>query len=159
MRYVLIDRILRLEPGRYLRGYKLVTWTDSVVIDYGRISVLPSSMLLETMAQAAGLLLASTLAGREQPVLAKVRPFTAHGYARPGDRIDVDVRLDELRDAGCRAQATATIEGRPLADATVFLARIALTDDAAATAQLLREGLADAFPEWFSGQASARDLQ
>jgi hypothetical protein len=136
-----------------------VTWTDSLVTDYGNVSALPSSMLLETMAQAAGLLLASTLAGREQPVLAKIRPFAAHGYARPGDRVDVEVRLDESRDAGCRAHATAMIEGRPLADATVFLARIALTDDAAASARLLREGLADAFPEWFGGQSSTRKLQ
>jgi 3-hydroxymyristoyl/3-hydroxydecanoyl-(acyl carrier protein) dehydratase len=156
MRYVLIDRIVSLEPGRSLTAYKHVTASDDMMTRYAPgVWALPSAMVLEAMAQAAGVLLAATIHAAAQPVLAKVRPFTAHGYARSGDRVDVHAELDELREEGCRTRVTASIDGRALAEATIYLALVPLGPDAADAAALLRAGLADAFPEWFGRVASA----
>jgi 3-hydroxymyristoyl/3-hydroxydecanoyl-(acyl carrier protein) dehydratase len=160
MRYVLIDRIVSLEPGRSLTAYKQVTASDDLLTRYAPgVLALPSTMVLEAMAQAAGLLLAATIQAAAQPVLAKVRPFTARGYARPGDRVDVRVGLDALRKEGCRTGVTASIEGRPLAEATIYLSLVPLGPDAAAAAALLRSGLAEAFPEWFGHRPPAGGLQ
>jgi 3-hydroxymyristoyl/3-hydroxydecanoyl-(acyl carrier protein) dehydratase len=157
MRYVLIDRITSLERGRALRAVKNVSVSDDLVTRYGPgFSALPATMVLEAMAQAAGLLVAATIDARAQPVLAKVQPFTAYGDAVPGDQVWLDAALEELRDEGCRARVRATVGDRAIADATIYLALVPLDADGALhRAGQLRACLADTFPGWFNTVAVA----
>lgn len=151
MRYVLIDRITALEPGRLLTAIKNVSLTDDLVTRYGPgLFALPSSMVLEAMAQAAGLLLAASVDVSAQPVLAKVQPFTIFGEARPGDQVSVIALVEELRTEGCRARVMASVDGRPLAEATIYLALVALEQPGGESrVDEMRAALADIFPEWF----------
>jgi 3-hydroxyacyl-[acyl-carrier-protein] dehydratase len=150
MRYILIDRITALVPGHSLDAIKNVSHADDLVTRYAPgLSALPAAMVLEAMAQAAGLLVAATIAVPAQPVLAKVQPFAAHGHARPGDRVAIRAELEELRTEGCRARVAATIAGRALADATIFLALVPLEGEDAASRAAARGMLAETFPEWF----------
>jgi 3-hydroxyacyl-[acyl-carrier-protein] dehydratase len=151
MRYVLLDRILELEPDRRIVAVKNVTIGDGLVREHGAgLRVLPSSMLLEAMAQAAGLLAAVTVDFAAQPVLAKVAPFACAAWARPGDAVILEARLEDVRDEGCRAAVTASIDGRPVAEASIFLALVRLGAELEARrVRLQREHLADLFPEWF----------
>ena len=153
MRYVLIDRIVSLAPGRTLSGFKNVTAAEDLVSDEGRgRRALPASMVLEAMAQGAGLLALATSDGRSQPVLAKVQPFASYGDAVPGDQVRIDAALEDVRTEGCRARVTASIDGRPLADATVYLGFVALDD---AQAAVMRAALEETFPEVLAGAAHA----
>jgi 3-hydroxyacyl-[acyl-carrier-protein] dehydratase len=151
MRYVLIDRITALVPGQSLAAIKNVSFGDALVTHYAPgLSALPAAMVLEAMAQAAGLLVAATLTAPAQPVLAKVQPFRAYGHARPGDCVGIRAEIEERRCEGCRARVVSSIDDRPLADATIHLALIPLEGPTATTrAQILRAMLADTFPEWF----------
>jgi 3-hydroxyacyl-[acyl-carrier-protein] dehydratase len=151
MRYVLIDRITALVPGHSLTAIKSVSHGDDLVTRYGPgLFALPAAMVLEAMAQAAGLLIAATTAAPAQPVLAKVQPFTAYGEARPGDRVAIRAELEELRSEGCRTRVSASIDDRALADATIYLALVALEGAGAESrAATLRCMLADLFPGWF----------
>jgi 3-hydroxymyristoyl/3-hydroxydecanoyl-(acyl carrier protein) dehydratase len=151
MRYILIDRITALVPGHFLDAIKNVTYAEDLVTQDGaRRSALPASMVLEAMAQAAGLLVAASSTAAAQPVLAKVQPFAAYDEARPGDAVTIRAELEELRPAGCRARVSAAISGRPLADATIFLALVPLEGAGAAARFLsMRALLADTFPRWF----------
>jgi 3-hydroxyacyl-[acyl-carrier-protein] dehydratase len=152
MRYVLIDRITALVPGQSLAAIKNVSYGDDLVTRYAPgLSALPATMVLEAMAQAAGLLVAASLAAPALPVLAKVQPFSSYGHARPGDRVAIQAELEEFRSEGCRARVTASIDGRALADATIHLALVPLDGPAGgARAPILRAVLADTFPEWFT---------
>ena len=148
MRYVLIDRITALEPGRTLTAVKNVSLSDDLVARVRPgVSALPASMVLEAMAQAAGLLVVASIQQPAQPVLAKVQPFTAHGEAIAGDRIDVRAELQDLRSEGARAKVTASVDGNPIADAVIYLGLMPI--EGSERVALMRERLADAFPEWF----------
>lgn len=151
MRYILIDRITALVPGHSLEAIKNVCQAEDLVSrDAAGRSALPAAMVLEAMAQAAGLLVAASIAVPAQPVLAKVQPFTAYGEARPGDAVAIRAELEELRAEGCRARVAASIDARPLADATIFLALVPLEGAGAASrAASMRTMLAETFPEWF----------
>ena len=152
MRYILIDRIVSMEPGRSLRAFKLVSATDGFVATYGNgMPALPASMLMEAMAQAAGLLAVRSSDTPSQPVLAKVQPFTARGLARAGDRVDLEAVLEDLRPEGCRAAVTASVDGRVIANGTVFLGFVPIAD--AATEALLAHQLTVLFPGWFDEPA------
>ena len=96
MRYILIDRITALVPGHSLDAIKHVRQADDLVSrDAAGRCALPAAMVLEAMAQAAGLLVAASLAVPAQPVLAKVQPFTAYGDARPGDAVAIRAELGD----------------------------------------------------------------
>ena len=152
MRYVLIDRITSLEAGRTLTAVKNVSLSDDLVARLGPgVSALPPSMVLEAMAQAAGLLTIASAPAPAQPVLAKVQPFTAFAPAVAGDRIELRAELQDLRAEGVKAHVTASVDGRLVAEATIYLALIPLDGPGnAGRATLLRERLADTFPEWFA---------
>lgn len=153
MRYVLIDRITALDPGRSLTAIKNVSLSDGLVarIRPG-VSALPGSMVLEAMAQAAGLLVVASIPEPAQPVLAKVQPFTAYADAIAGDRIELRAAIEDLRSEGARAKVTAVVDGRTIAEAVIYLGLMPIEGDERIA--LMRERLADAFPGWFDMTAS-----
>jgi 3-hydroxyacyl-[acyl-carrier-protein] dehydratase len=156
MRYVLIDRITSLEAGRALTAVKNVSLSDDLVTRLGPgVSALRPSMVLEAMAQAAGLLAVASAPVPAQPVLAKVQPFTAFAPAVAGDRIELCAELQDLRAEGAKTRVMATVDGRPIAEATIYLALIPLDGPGnAGRAALLRERLADTFPDWFAARSA-----
>ena len=118
MRYVLIDRITALEPGRTLKAIKNVSLSDDLVAPVRPgVSALPGSMVLEALAQAAGLLVVASVQAPVQPVLAKVQPFTAYAEAVAGDRIELVAELEDLRREGARVTVSAVVEDTRIADA------------------------------------------
>jgi 3-hydroxyacyl-[acyl-carrier-protein] dehydratase len=156
MRYVLIDRIDSLEPGRALSGVKNVTMSDALLTQYAPdVWALPPAMLLESMAQAAGVLVVSTVDFHAQPVLAKVQPFSARRLAIPGDQVTVSAELRELRGGGCRADASARVGEAVIADASIFLGLPPLEEPQRGR---LRAHLARIFPGWF-GEPTMLEVQ
>jgi len=148
VRYVLVDRITALAPGRTLKAIKNVSLSDDLVtrIRPG-VSALPGSMVLEAMAQAAGLLVVASVETPAQPVLAKVQPFTAYADAVAGDRIELEAELDDLRGEGARATVTAIVDGVRIAEAVIYLGLMPIEDDERIA--VMRDRLGDAFPGWF----------
>ena len=152
MRYVLVDRILALTPRERLRAVKNVTATDGVAVSDGPgMPRLPGAMLLESMAQAAGLLVVASLSEAAQPVLAKVQAFAVSAPPRPGDRVELEASLDDLRPEGARLHVTAAVDGCVIASAVVVLALVHI--DAEDQRALLASRLAALFPAWFAPAA------
>jgi 3-hydroxyacyl-[acyl-carrier-protein] dehydratase len=151
MRYVLVDRITSLTPGQTLRAIKNVTAADAMVTRHGPgLWVFQAAMVLEAMAQAAGLLAIATTEGRVLPVLAKVRLFTSHRHAVPGDQLCLEARLEDVRAEGCRASVTASVDNMLAADAAIYLGFVALETPAAAGSPApVLAALTDSFPGWF----------
>jgi len=104
-------------------------------------------MVLEAMAQAAGLLVVASVETPAQPVLAKVQPFTAYADAVAGDRIELEAELDDLRGEGARATVTAIVDGVRIAEAVIYLGLMPIEDDERIA--VMRDRLGDAFPGWF----------
>jgi len=156
VRYVLIDRITALDPGRALSAIKNVSLSDDLVARVRPgVSALPASMVLEAMAQAAGLLVVSSIQAPAQPVLAKVQPFTAYADATAGDQIQLHAELQDLRTEGARAHVTAKVGERTIADAVIYLGLMPIDDEGGGgRVALMRERLEDAFPGWFDMTAS-----
>jgi 3-hydroxymyristoyl/3-hydroxydecanoyl-(acyl carrier protein) dehydratase len=148
VRYVLIDRITALEPRQTLAAIKNVSLSDDLVTRVRPgVSALPGSMVLEAMAQAAGLLVVASVDEPAQPVLAKVQPFTAYRDAVVGDRIELRAELQDLRREGARTHVIAAVDDSTIAEAVIYLGLMPIGGDERLA--LMRERLADAFPGWF----------
>src|SRR5215467_9491156 len=128
MRYCMVDRFLEFERGKRAVAVKNVTLSDDLTTEYqpGQ-PFLPTSMLLESIAQAGGILLMSSLNNLGQAMLAKISSFRCHEMARPGDQIVIEVTLDDLRDEGCRVNAVARVDSKMIAE-SIFLLAIVPSD-------------------------------
>ncbi|MEP7039505.1 MAG: hypothetical protein ABI891_14320 [Acidobacteriota bacterium] len=152
MRYVLIDKITELETGKNLKGIKNATFSDALARGGG--AFLPAAFVLETMAQAAGLLVMTTIECRAQPILSKIQQMKISGQAKAGERIQVSADLCNLSDAGAKIFVEAHSDGAMKAEAEIFLALIAFEKLSETNAfehrQILHYRLADLFPKWFA---------
>ena len=154
MRYVLVDRVTELKPRERLHAWKNVTATDAAgTSSGGRMPRLPGAMLLESMAQAAGLLVIASVPEPAQPVLAKVQSFGMTVLPRAGDRVEIDAALDDLRIEGARLHVSAAIDDRAIASAVIFLALLPI--ESADQRARLTARLAVLFPEWFAPAVEA----
>jgi len=108
MRYVLIDRFLELDPGRRARAVKCVTLGEPFLRG---LEVFPSPLVLEAMLQTGGVLARAATGFTRMSVLGKVESAEFPSHARPGDRIELDVKVALSRPEGTMCEGVATVGG------------------------------------------------
>ena len=126
MRYFLIDKVTELVPGERASAVKNVTLTDEVLHDhFPDFPVMPGALMLEAVAQLAGLLVESTVHARERAggapprraLLASIEKAKFHETAGPGDQIVIDVRLGSELAGAAQVEALLRVGERRIATA------------------------------------------
>ncbi|MDX2115148.1 MAG: 3-hydroxyacyl-ACP dehydratase FabZ family protein [Planctomycetota bacterium] len=102
-----IDRVLELIPGQRLVAIKNVSLAEEHLHDHfparGPLPaspVMPAALIVEGMAQSAGLLVGHAGAFREKVVLAKVSSVELSRDARPGDTLRYTATVERLDPTG-----------------------------------------------------------
>jgi 3-hydroxyacyl-[acyl-carrier-protein] dehydratase len=149
MRFVLVDKIDRLDTGRRAEGHKLIAPDEEYFRDhFPGYPVVPGVLVLESLAQLGGRLVEASVreaSGRRVlPLLAKFEPAKLVRQVRPGDRIDLAVDLVALGEDAARVKATALVGGKRVATAEIMYALLDLHD----ALGRLDEGQAEALFEW-----------
>jgi 3-hydroxyacyl-[acyl-carrier-protein] dehydratase len=131
MRWIHIDNILELKEGEYARAVKRVPAdTDYLNAHYPGFPLMPHSLLIESMAQTAGILIGQGLKFEKDVILAKIDRAEFHAIVRPGDNLTVTARLEEAREEGARAACAIHRGDEEVARAVLVFA--VLSDQAAA---------------------------
>jgi len=121
--FLLIDRIMDVEPGKVVHALKNVTINEPYFQGHfpGQ-PVLPGVMILEAMAQAGGFLILNSIPNPET----KLMYFTAINNAKfkkpivPGDQVIFEVLLKKFRMNTCKIQGKAIIDGEIVAVAELM---------------------------------------
>ena len=107
MRWMWIDRVVDFEPETRLVAVKDVDGAlDNQrtniprMNDLGRMDVLPMPLVVEGMAQTAGILVGSVNGFREKVILAKIAGARLDADAGPGDTIRFEATIDRMDDKG-----------------------------------------------------------
>lgn len=110
MRWMWIDTVLEHEPGRRLVAIKNCSLAEEHLHDHfpddedgPADPIMPASLLLEGMAQTAGILVGSLNAFREKVVLAKVVSASFEAEVRPGQSVRYDATVERADEAGAAA--------------------------------------------------------
>jgi beta-hydroxyacyl-ACP dehydratase FabZ len=118
---LLVDRVLELEPGRRIVAVKNVTVNEPVFAGhFPGHPVMPGVLLIEGMAQAAGIMLLDQVPERESKLLY----FTGIDRARfrrpvvPGDQVIYEVELLRARSSHAKLQGRVMVDGKVAAEAT-----------------------------------------
>jgi 3-hydroxyacyl-[acyl-carrier-protein] dehydratase len=116
MRFLLIDRITAWEPGRSAEAVKTVAMSEDLFDDHFPLRpIFPGVLLVEGMAQLAGLLLEEGVrreTGRNvKALMSIVERAKFRRVVRPGDRLAYRVEVLSVNEAGGRVAARARLDG------------------------------------------------
>jgi len=149
MRFILVDRIERLEPGVRAEGYKQIAPEEDYFRDhFPGYPLVPGVLVLEALAQLGGRLVEASVreaSGRRVlPMLAKVEQAKFLHQVRPGDRLDLSVTLEALADDAARVTGVARVGTRKVGAAGIMYAML----DVQRAAGTLEPGQAQALFDW-----------
>ncbi|MBI4872787.1 MAG: hypothetical protein HY814_14620 [Candidatus Riflebacteria bacterium] len=111
MKYVLVDRYLDLVPGERATAVKNVPIGEGYFPMTCLEPAYAPSLLMESMAQTAGMLVAATFRFARKTVLAKIQEAEFPHPVRPGDHVEMLAAFLETLGGHCRMQVTASVEG------------------------------------------------
>lgn len=137
--FVLVDRVLEFDPAGKLVASKVVTGSEDFFQGhFPGAPVMPGVLLMESLAQAAGIwLLASSRSPESLQV--QVVGFDGAKFRRPvvpGDRLELSVELVQRRGSLCRFRGAVRAEGERAAEVELLLHASAESRSVHPTAQV-----------------------
>ena len=108
--FLLVDRIIECDGDESCIGIKNVTFNEPQFNGHfpGR-PVMPGVMLIEGMAQTAGILTGSLRRFKEKVVLAKIQKAEITADVVPGQCIRYDARIERIDSMSAHADAVETL--------------------------------------------------
>jgi 3-hydroxyacyl-[acyl-carrier-protein] dehydratase len=123
--FLMVDRVLSVEPGKSIVAIKNVTANEAHFVGhFPGHPVMPGVLVLEALAQAAGVLAFESATDKSLWVLYLVGIDNARfkQVVRPGDQVILKVELVQRRRSLWRYEARAEVDGKLVVEAEFLLA-------------------------------------
>jgi len=121
--FLLVDRIVEIEPRKRIVGLKNVTINEPWFAGhFPGYPIMPGVLIVEALAQTGGVLLLADVPDRDR----KLVLFTGIDEAKfrrpvaPGDQLRLELEVLTVRRTVCKMRATATVDGRVAAEAVIM---------------------------------------
>src|SRR3982750_3875097 len=112
MRWIWIDRFTEFTSRTSATAIKNVSLAEEHLHDlYPAFPIVPHSLIVEGMAQTAGILVGEARNFEEKVILAKIGRATFHRLVRPGETIQFRATIDQLNDQGASITGHVTVDG------------------------------------------------
>jgi 3-hydroxyacyl-[acyl-carrier-protein] dehydratase len=120
--FLLVDSIIELEAERIV-GLKNVTINEPFFVGhFPDFPVMPGVLIVESMAQVAGVLVLSQIADRKNKLvlLASVEEAKFRRPVLPGDQLRIEITFLKRKATVARMNGKATVDGVLVAEATMM---------------------------------------
>jgi 3-hydroxyacyl-[acyl-carrier-protein] dehydratase len=125
--FLLIDRVLEIDPGKRVVALKNVTYNEPFFRGhFPGDPIMPGVLIIEALAQAGAVLLLHDMADRE----GKLVYFTGIDKARfrrtvvPGDQLRLTVEVLKFRATASKLRGIAEVDGVKAAEAEIMSALV-----------------------------------
>ena len=123
--FLLVDRIVELDPGVRVVGIKNVTYNEEFFQGhFPGNPVMPGVLIIEAMAQVAGVGLLAPLPEAERKLLylTGVDRCKFRRPVVPGDQLRIEAEIVSAKSRLCKCRAKATVDGALCAEAELMSA-------------------------------------
>jgi 3-hydroxyacyl-[acyl-carrier-protein] dehydratase len=109
MRWIWIDKFTEFTSRQSATAIKNVSLAEEHLHDlYPAFPIVPHSLIVEGMAQTAGILVGEARNFEEKVILAKIGKATFHRLVRPGETITFSATIDQLNEQGASISGKVT---------------------------------------------------
>jgi UDP-3-O-[3-hydroxymyristoyl] N-acetylglucosamine deacetylase / 3-hydroxyacyl-[acyl-carrier-protein] dehydratase len=118
--FLLVDRILELEPGKRVVGLKNVTINEPFFQGhFPGHPIMPGVLIIEAMAQVGGMLLLGAVPEREKKVVyfTTLNNVKWRRPVKPGDQLRFELELLQVRGSVAKMSGVARVDGEIVAEA------------------------------------------
>ncbi len=120
--FLLVDRIVELNPGVSARGYKLISCNEPWLQSPGLLSI-PPVYVIEALAQLSGcIVLEPHEVPRQPPYFASIDKARFRGLVLPGDRLELVAWIAAQRRSITKVEGRASVDGRVVCSALLSFA-------------------------------------
>jgi 3-hydroxyacyl-[acyl-carrier-protein] dehydratase len=121
--FLLVDRIVELEPGRRAVGIKAVTANEPQFTGhFPERPIMPGVLMVEALAQTAGIAVYTLDEYRGKlGLFAGIDDCRFRRMVVPGDTLRLEVTVEKLRGMFGRVRGVASIDGEPAVEATLSI--------------------------------------
>ena len=128
MRFLLVDRICELDPGKSIRAEKTFAASEEFFRDhFPNFPVVPGVLLTEVMAQAAGKCLDAERHPRGKAMLMEIKSARFRGWVRPDELMTTCATITTSREQYATASCYLEVGGVRKCSAEIRAAFVPLT--------------------------------
>ena len=123
--FLLVDRILELEPDKRIVGLKNVTMNEQFFQGhFPGAPVMPGVLIIESMAQVGGVLIYRDLPDREKNLIyfCGIENAKFRRPVVPGDQLRIEAEMLNRRNNFGKIQGRATVDGKLTAEGILLFA-------------------------------------
>ncbi|OWY72230.1 hypothetical protein B7486_04730 [cyanobacterium TDX16] len=125
MRWIWIDKFTHFESGRRATAIKNVSLAEEHLHDhFPAYPVMPASLIVEGMAQTAGILVGEARQFQEKVILAKVKRARFEREVRPGDQLRYEAEIEQVSAEAASTVGRVFVDGEPLAEIDIVFSHI-----------------------------------
>ena len=125
MRWIWIDKFVQFESGRRAIAVKNVTLAEEHLHDhFPGFPVMPETLMIEAMAQTAGILVGQARGFQEKVILAKIKKAIFFDYVKPGDTLKLDAEIESITAEAASTKGKITSSGKLIAEVDLMFSHI-----------------------------------
>lgn len=125
MRWIWIDKFTDFQSGQRATAIKNVSLAEEHLHDhFAAWQVMPASLIVEGMAQTAGILVGEARNFAEKVILAKVKKAVFHREVRPGDQLQYDTSIEQVTPEAAMTEGRVTCGGEAIAEIDIVFSHI-----------------------------------
>ncbi|HTK49952.1 MAG TPA: UDP-3-O-acyl-N-acetylglucosamine deacetylase [Gemmatimonadaceae bacterium] len=118
--FLLVDRVLEIDPGKRIVGIKNVTINEPFFQGhFPGHPIMPGVLIIEAMAQVGGMLLMGAISDPEKKVVyfTSLNNVKWRRPVKPGDQLRFELELLQVRGMMCKMQGVSKVDGEVVAEA------------------------------------------
>lgn len=121
--FLLVDRVIELEPGKRAVGIKMVTANEPQFTGhFPERPIMPGVLMVEALAQTAGVAILTLDEYRgKMGLFAGIDECRFRRMVVPGDQLTLNVEIEKLRGMFGRVRCAASVDGEVAVEATLSI--------------------------------------
>ena len=125
MRWIWIDKFIEFNSEKNAVAVKNVTLAEEHLHDhFPGFPVMPECLMIEAMAQTAGILVGEAKGFEEKVILAKVKKAVFFDYVKPGDTIKLHANVESIASEAAGTSGRITCDDRLIAEIDLMFSHI-----------------------------------